>query len=63
METALIIGLVQLLLKAAPEAIVHFREIFSKKEITALDWEMLKAKIEASKYSDYVKDSQLPKDP
>lgn len=62
MAPALIIGLVELLIKAVPSAVVHFREIFSKKEITALDWEMLKAKIEAQRYEDYVQTTQIPKD-
>jgi hypothetical protein len=58
---ALIVSLVEEIVKVAPGAYADFKEIFSKANPTPADWEALRAKVLAKGYGDYVPASDLPK--
>jgi hypothetical protein len=48
------------LLKEAPAAFAKLAEIFSKKDVTVLDLQQLRADIAAEKYEQFVPDTQIP---
>ena len=56
---ALIISLVEEVIKIAPEAYRDFQTIFSNPNPTAADWEALRAKALAKGYADYVPQTDL----
>jgi len=58
---ALIISLVEEVVKIAPEAYADFQAIFNNPNPTAADWQALRDKALAKGYAQYVPESDLPK--
>ncbi|MEI6075552.1 MAG: hypothetical protein WCS94_08270 [Verrucomicrobiota bacterium] len=56
---ALIISLVEEVVKIAPQSYADFQAIFNNPNPTAADWEALRAKALAKGYSDYVPQTDL----
>lgn len=59
MNPAIVITIIELVLKLAPNLVSEFRLLLSKGDPTPADWEELRAKVGKS-YDDYINETRTP---
>lgn len=60
---ALIVSMVEELVKIAPGVVTDIQTVLSKPQATPDDWQAIKDKVLAKRYEDFVPDTQIGKPP